>query len=348
MSKTYRWGILGTGNAASVLAEAITESQTGSLFAIASRSFAKAEEFSLKYGVQKYYGSYEELLGDPDVDIVCIALPHNLHAEWSIKAAQAKKHILCEKPAAITYEATLAVVEEVRKQDVFYMEGYMYRCHPQTLRLLEILREGQIGSIRLIEASFCYHANFSRANARANQRRGGGILDVGGYPVSIARLIAGAQYDDAGIVPLEIQGIAHIGEHYDEWAVANLRFSGDILAQVSAAVYLEHRNDVRIFGSKGSIYIPSPWVPGGRAPGITSIFLKKTGIKEIEEIKINSTCSLYSYEVDVVAGALDKRCAEEINLNDTLGNALTIELWRKSAGIDLIHDSYFDIPSFRR
>ena len=343
MSKIYRWGILGTGNAASVLAEAITESKSGSLFAIASRSVTRAEEFSLKYGVPNYYGSYEELLSNPDIDIVCIALPHNLHAEWSIKAAQAKKHILCEKPAAITYEATLAVIEEVRKQDVFYMEGYMYRCHPQTAELIKILKERQIGDIRLIEASFCYHANFtSREIVERQSRGGGGILDVGGYPVSMARLIAGIA-NNKEVMPTEIQGMACITDigQYDEWAVATLRFPSDIFAQLSSAVRLEHRNDLRVFGSEGSIYIPSPWIPGGRFAGTSSIFIKRTGVALITEIKIKTTSGLYAQEIDVVGNSINSKWAAEMSWNDTLNNARVMEAWVKSVNVKLTSDSLY-------
>ena len=345
MKKILRWGILGTGNAANVLASAINTSATGKLVAVASRDGDVAKAFSNKHQVGKSYGSYEGLLKDTDIDIVCIALPHYLHAEWSIKAAQAKKHILCEKPAAINYSAALAVINEVKKYDVFYMEAFMYRCHKQTKKLIEILRNKEIGKIKLIEASFCYHAVFSSEEiAQRKIMGGGGIFDVGCYPVSMARLIAGIENNTNAIMPMEVQGMAYIGNEseYDEWAVANLRFQGDIFAQVSTAVSLEHRNDLRIFGTEGSIYIPSPWVPGGAGPGITSIMIKKTGCRDIKEIKVKTSIGLYAQEVDTVAENIQYKEAKEMSWQDTLSNMKTLELWRNSVNIKSVSDSFAD------
>jgi predicted dehydrogenase len=342
MNKLLRWGILGTGNAANVLAAAIKASSSGQLVAVASRDAEVARKFSEKHQVCKSYGSYEDLLNDSEIDVVCIALPHNLHAEWSIKAAQAKKHILCEKPAAINYGSALAVIDEVKKQNVFYMEGFMYRCHKQTKKLIEILKDKEIGQVKLIEASFCYHAVYNAEEiARKKISGGGGILDVGCYPVSMARLIAGIENNVEAIMPLEVQGMAHIGDEsaYDEWAVANLKFQGDILAQVSTSVSVEHRNDLRIFGSEGSIYIPSPWVPGGAGPGITSIFIKYTGNREIKEIKVETSIGLYAQEIDTVVENIQFKEAKEMNWQDTLCNMKTIELWRNAVGIQSVSDS---------
>ncbi len=343
MENKHRWGILGTGNAANVLAAAIKTSVTGILSGVASRDEKSAIAFAQKHGVKKYFSSYEKLLKDSDIDIVCIALPHNLHAEWSIKSAEAKKHILCEKPCAINYESAVAVIEAVKKNDVFYMEGFMYRCHKQTKKLIELLQNKVIGDVRLIEASFCYHAFFDSTQIESRKiSGGGGILDVGCYPISMARLIASIENGKDSILPLEIQGMAHIGydSEYDEWAIANMRFQGDILAQVSTGVSIEHRNDLRIFGSKGSIYIPSPWVPGGAGPGITSIFLKQTGVKEIQEVHIETAVGLYQQEIDTVGMNIHNRQTKEMSWQDTLVNMATMAMWRKSVGVRSISDSY--------
>lgn len=343
MKNKLRWGILGTGNIANVFAGAINASSTGKLVAVASRDGDLAKSFSNKHQVEKSYSSYDELLNNSDIDIIYIALPHNLHAEWSIKSARAKKHILCEKPSAINYSAALSVINEVKKHDVFYMEAFMYRCHKQTKKLIEILQNKDIGDIRLIEGSFCYHAEFSQKEvAQRKINGGGGILDVGCYPVSMARLIAGIGNSIDTIMPLEVQGMAHVGieSESDEWAVANLKFQGDIFAQVSTATSLEHRNDLRIFGSGGSIYIPSPWVPGGAESGITSIFIKKTGSRYIKEIKVETSVGLYAQEVDTVAENIQYKEAREMSWQDTLCNIKTLELWRDSVGIKHVSDSY--------
>ena len=339
---TIRWGILGTGNIANTFAMAIHNSRSGELVAVASRREESAREFSKRHQLNRYYSCYEDLLEDSDIDVVYIALPHNLHAEWSIKCARAGKNILCEKPAAINYQTAVKVIEEVRRNQVFYMEAFMYRCHRQTKKLIELLKNKVIGDVRLIEASFCYHAHFD-AEAISYKRLtgGGGILDVGCYPVSMVRMIAAIANDVDSIVPEQIQGYGHIGQdsEYDEWAIAGLKFEGDILAQISTAVSLEHRNDLRVFGSHGSIYIPSPWLPGGREPGVTSIFIKKTGVSELEEKKVTTEIGLYSQEVDTVAENLPNKQAKEMSWQDTLDNIHTLEMWRNEIGVPSIADS---------
>ena len=339
----FRWGILGTGNIANNFVKAINGSTTSELVAVASRNEGSAREFAKKNKVTNCFTSYHELLHAPDIDVVHIALPHNLHAEWSINAARAGKNILCEKLAAINYQTTVKVIEEVQKYNVFYMEAFMYRCHKQTKTLIAMLKDKVIGDVRLIEASFCYHAFFSADEIEHRKLNGGGgILDVGCYPLSMARMIAAIENNVESIMPEEVQGMAHIGSdsEYDEWATANLKFKGDIIAQISTAVSLEHRNDLRIFGSQGSIYIPSPWLPGGREAGTTSIFLKKTGEPEIEEIKVKTSIGLYSQEVDTVAYNLQSKQAKEMSWQDTLDNSETLELWRDEVGLQKFSDSY--------
>ncbi|MFT4802829.1 MAG: putative dehydrogenase [Psychroserpens sp.] len=343
MENKYRWGILGTGNAANVLAEAIKTSDTGILAGIASREEKSAANFAKAHSVKKYFSSYEKLLEDSEIDIVCIALPHSLHAEWSIKTAEAKKHILCEKPCAINFDSAVEVIKAAKKNDVFYMEGFMYRCHKQTKKLVELLQNKIIGDVRLIEASFCYHAFFDSKQIFLKKTTGGGaILDVGCYPMSMVRLIASTENKTDSISPLKVQAMAHVGvdSESDEWAIANIRFKGDILAQISTGVSVEHRNDLRIFGSKGSIYIPSPWVPGGSGPGITSIFLKQTGVKEIQELHIETKVGLYQQEIDIVGMNINNREAKEMSWQDTLDNMMAMQMWRKSVGIKPIPDSY--------
>ena len=341
MKSKVSWGILGTGSIANIFAESINESATSELVAVASRKENSAKKFAQKYNIGNYYGSYSELLNAYDIDVVYIALPHNLHAKWSILAAKAGKNILCEKPSAINHQSAIKVIEEVRKNNVFYMEAFMYRCHPQTKKIIQLIKDQEIGEVRLIEASFCYHAIFNEAEVELHKKNGGGgILDVGCYPISMIRLVAATQNKEDSSLPEEVQGMAYVNNdsNYDEWAMSNLRFKGNILAKASTAVSLEHRNDLRIFGSKGSIYVPSPWLPGGRDAGITSIFIKKTGVSEIEEVKITSTLGLYSQEIDTVARNIINKQAKEMSWQDSLDNVHTCELWAKEAGVEFIQD----------
>src|SRR5262249_34925205 len=155
------------------------------------------------------------------------------------RAAEAGKHLLIEKPLGINHAEAMAVVEAARRHDVFLMEAYMYRCHPQTARLVELIREGAIGEVRVIEASFGFDIGDKPDHRLLDHGlAGGGILDVGGYPVSISRLIAGAAAGTGFADPIEVHGAGHIGAsgRVDEWAVATLRFPGDIVAQVMCGI----------------------------------------------------------------------------------------------------------------
>lgn len=331
-----KWGILGTGNIARVFAKGLANCATGELYAVASRTRAKAQAFGMEFNVPVQYGDYDALLADPKVQVVYLALPHVFHSDWAVRAAKAGKHILCEKPASINHAQASAMVEAARSNDVFLMEAFMYRCHPQTARMIELLRAKAIGEVRVIQGTFSFQAEYDPANgAFSNAMGGGGILDVGCYPVSMARLIAGTVLGKPYAEPIEVSGAAHIGERsgIDEWAVCCMKFPGGILAQVSTGVFLPQENVVRIFGSEGDIMIPSPWVPGGRDPGITRIFLRKRGEKQPQELILETTTGLCAMQADAVAAGIPKRQSPAMDWGDTLGNMRALDLWRKAAGI---------------
>lgn len=140
-----QWGILSTGRIAGIFAEGVLKSKTGLLTAVGSRAIAPAWNFARKYSVRRAYGSYEGLLGDKEVDAVYIATPHPMHLEWAVKAAKAGKHILCEKPLGMNASEAKRMVEAAKKNHVFFMEAFMYRCHPQTRKLVQLIRSGLIG-----------------------------------------------------------------------------------------------------------------------------------------------------------------------------------------------------------
>jgi len=239
--KWLTWGILGTGGIARTFAAGIAASESGTLIAVGSRAQETVDRFADTYDVERRYASYEALLADPDVQAVYISLPNHLHAEWTIKCAQAGKHILCEKPLTTNYAAAMTVVEEVRRCDVFLMEAFMYRCHPQTARLKQLLDEGVIGEVRLIESAFSYNMGPRYENIRlSNPAAGGGIMDVGCYTTSMARLIAGAE-------PVDVTGVAHIGaiSRVDERAVGGLRFPSGIVASLVCGTQVHVDGDLR-------------------------------------------------------------------------------------------------------
>jgi predicted dehydrogenase len=194
MIDSLAWGILGTGAIARTFASQLPRSKTGKLLAVASRSRETAEQFGNEFDIPHRHTSYDALLADDSVRAVYIATPHPFHAEWAIRAAQARKHILCEKPLGLNHAEAMAVVEAAHDNGVFLMEAFMYRCAPQTRKLVELLRERVIGDVRIIHATFGFHwpVEFNTESRLTNHALGGGgILDVGCYPMSIARLVAG-------------------------------------------------------------------------------------------------------------------------------------------------------------
>jgi predicted dehydrogenase len=241
MANYLRWGILGAGGIAATFAKALPLSRTGRLAAVGSRDGAKAAEFAAKHGGARAHGSYKALLADPEVDAVYIATPHPQHAEWCIRAARAGKHILCEKPITLNHAEAMVVAETARQAGVFLMEAFMYRCHPQTQRLTDLIRNGAIGEVRMIQATFSFQAGFN-ADGRlfSNELGGGGILDVGCYTTSIARLVAGAATGKLFADPLRVDGraVLHPETGVDAYAAAVAEFPGGILAHLATGVML--------------------------------------------------------------------------------------------------------------
>jgi predicted dehydrogenase len=226
--KKIRWGIIGPGSIAKAFRGGLNGSQHGVLAAIATRDPSKpslAEDFP---GVRVVKG-YDALLADKDIDAVYIAVPHTGHAEWAIKAAEAGKHVLVEKPLALSAHEIDAVFHAHKKAGTFAGEAFMYRLHPQVKQLIDLIKSGAIGEVRMIQSSFGFSMGKFQPQHRlfASALAGGGILDVGGYPVSMARLIAGATLDKPFADPVKVSGTAKLNaEGTDDWAAAILTCDG--------------------------------------------------------------------------------------------------------------------------
>ncbi|HCE46540.1 MAG TPA: oxidoreductase [Lentisphaeria bacterium] len=335
-----RWGIIGAGGIAKAFAKGVQHSKTGEMVAVGSRSQEKADAFAKELNIPRSYGSYEALLADKDVQAVYIATPHPMHAEWAIKAAEAGKHILCEKPAALNYYELMAMIESAKDNNVFFMEAFMYRCHPQTRKLVELLREKVIGEVRVIQTAFSFHAGYNpEGRLFKNQLGGGGILDVGCYCTSMCRLVAGAALGKDFAEPVSVKGFGHLGaSNADEWAVATAKFDNDIVATLATGVAVNQENVVRIFGTEGNIFIPSPWIPS-REGGATKIIVKRNDEKEPREISIQTDEWLYGIEADTVAENLEARQAKSpaMSWNDSMGNIRMLDMWRRE--IDLVYEA---------
>lgn len=327
-----RWGILSTGKIARRLATALSTSESGILQAVSSRDTAKARQFAADFGGIRAHESHEDLLQDSTVDAVYIAMPHPQHAEWSVKAAQAGKHILCEKPAAMTEAEASSAIEAARQHGVFFMEAFMYRCHPQTAKLLALLGEGAIGDIGLIVCSFGFAAPYERTHRLFARSAGGGAtLDVGCYCVSMSRLLAGVARGKAFAEPLEVKAIGQLDpqEGTDLFSTAVLKFPDNIIAQVSTGLNLRLENVVRIFGSTGVITVHQPWMAGNK--GARIVIEPHHG--ESTSINTESEGDLYHHELDTAARYRAEGQAPAMTWDDTLGNMRTLDRWRAAIGL---------------
>ena len=334
-----RWGIIGPGSIGKTFAGGVAHSKTGKLVAIATRDPSRpglAEGFP---GARILDG-YEALLADPQVEAIYISTPHPSHAEWAIKAAEAGKHVLVEKPLALTAFEAAAVFHAAKKAGTFAAEAFMYRVHPQTAKLVELVKAGAIGEVRMIKSSFGFAMPKFDPSHRlyANELAGGGILDVGCYPVSMSRLIAGAAAGKPFLDPEKVTGAAHLGQSgVDEWAAAILKFGNEIVAEVSCSVSLAQDNVLRILGTTGRIEIKDFWFAGGKEGGTGAIAIHRPD-GTIETIEVPVDGWLYSFEVDAAGEAI--RAGRQqletpgMSWDDTLGNLTVLDKWRAAVGLE--------------
>ena len=340
-TQPLRWGIIGPGGIAKAFTAGLAGSEKGRLVAIGTRNPGKpglAEAFP---GARIVEG-YQALLDDSEVDAVYIATPHPGHAEWAIKAAEAGKHVLIEKPMALSAFEADAVFHAHSKAGTFAGEAFMYRLHPATAKLGQLIRDGAIGDVRMIQSSFGFQmAEFNpKHRLFANDLAGGGILDVGGYPVSMSRFIAGAAAGQPFLDPVKVAGTAHLGEERtDEWSAALLTFDNGIVAQVSCAVFVALDNVLRIHGATGRIEVPAFWFAGGGpgAGGSGKIdIVRPDGSRE--PIDVGETRHLYTFEsegvADAVAAGKQEFDSPGMSWADSLGNARVLDKWRADVGLE--------------
>lgn len=269
------------------------------------------------------------------MDVVYIATPHPLHADAAIFAAHCGKHILCEKPLAVTAARAMEVVQAVRASGVFLMEAFMYRFHPQIEKVIGLIKDGAIGQLRSIDAEFGFHTPFVRdSRFYSRELGGGGILDVGCYPVSMSRLLAGAATGLPFANPVKVAGLARLNAEtgVDEYAAATLLFPGGILARIACAISLRLENRVNVLGEEGSIEIHEPWIPAPRG-GVSTITLRGKSAEKV--LSIESGEYLYAREADAVGNAIlaGRMESDVISLSDTLGNMQTLDAWREAVGV---------------
>ena len=252
-----RWGVISTANIGrAAVNPAIQASANGELVAVASRDAERAQLFAEKHGIPGHYGSYQALLDDQEIDAVYIPLPNSLHRQWTIKAAEAGKHILCEKPLALNAAECEEMAAAAEANGVKLMEAFMYRFHPRTEKVVEMAQTGAVGDVRALHSTFTFRLT-RPGNIRLDPELGGGsLMDVGCYCVNVSRTIAGAE-------PVEVQAFARWADSgVDEQMAGVLRFDSGLLAQFDSALTLERREAYEVAGTDGSLQVPHAFLPG--------------------------------------------------------------------------------------
>ena len=265
--KRVRWGVISTANIGrAAVNPAIQASSNGELVAVASRDAARADEFAKAQGIPRAYGSYEALLERDDVDAVYIPLPNSMHREWTIRAAQAGKHVLCEKPLAMDASECIEMEAAATEKGVKLMEAFMYRFHPRTERVVELVRGGRIGKLGAIRSAFTFRLTRTD-NIRLDPTLGGGaLMDVGCYCVNVSRTVAGEE-------PVEVQATADWTERgVDEALTGILRFPGGAVAHFDCSLAMERCEAFEVGGTEGCLRVPAAFLPG-------------TGDVEIDEVR---------------------------------------------------------------
>ncbi|MCY7301970.1 MAG: Gfo/Idh/MocA family oxidoreductase [Thermoleophilia bacterium] len=252
MTRAVKWGLLSTADINGKLLAGAAESDEVEVVAVASRTTERAEEYARTWGIERAYGTYDELLADPDVEAIYNPLPNTMHSEWSIRALEAGKHVLCEKPFSRHIGDVEAAFDAADRTGLHLSEAFMYRHHPQTARLAELVAEGAIGDLRVIRTAFSYSLYDAENIRLRTDVDGGALMDVGCYCISGARLLGGE--------PESVLGAAHIGSSGTDWVFSGLlRFPGDVTALFDCGTALPNRDELEAIGTEGSIFLDDPW-----------------------------------------------------------------------------------------
>ena len=311
-----KWGILSTANINRLVIPAARESEKVDLIAVASRDQARAERYAREWGIERAYGSYEALLEDADVEAVYISLPNTLHCEWSIRAVEAGKHVLCEKPMgrrARDVEEAFDAGERARR---LLMEAFMYRHNPQAKRLRQLVDEGAVGELRVVRAWFSYSLHDAENIRLRADVEGGSLMDVGCYCVNGSRLLGGE--------PELVYGRERIGPTgTDEVFIGTMSFPGGVFAQFDCGTSLPERDELEAIGTEGSLFLDDPW--HALRPVIE---IRRDG--EVERIELEREDS-YRLELENLSDAIRGEGEPLLGRDDAVGNARAIEALSRSA-----------------
>ncbi|WP_249872585.1 Gfo/Idh/MocA family protein [Oceanobacillus saliphilus] len=294
--RKVKWGILSTAKIAQKeLIPAFQRSVNADVIAIATSSkMEKAKEVADRFQIEKAYGSYEELLNDPEIEAVYIPLPNHLHKEWVIEAAKKGKHILCEKPAGLNTEEVLEMKKVCEDEKVLFMEGFMYHFHPQHNRVKEIIKSGEIGEIKLMRAAFSFQLAQKEGSIKMNAKGGGSIYDVGCYGIHSIRNILASEPESVHVHALKDKDY-----EVDTDAVAYLQFKNNVRAVFDVSFGLAKRSEYEIIGTEGRITVPRAYRPDWYG-GDGLVIVEKDYVSRTETIQGDQ----YRNEVEHISNAI--------------------------------------------
>jgi xylose dehydrogenase (NAD/NADP) len=316
VANAVKWGIVSTADINCKVIPGAHASPKVELVAVASRDRARAGEYAKTWEIERAYGSYEALLADPEIEAVYISLPNTMHCDWSVKALEAGKHVLCEKPLSRHANEVEAAFDAAARTGLSLSEAFMYRHNPQTTRAKELVDGGAIGELRLVRSAFSYSL-YDEGNIRLRtDLEGGALMDVGCYTVSGSRLFAGE--------PEKVHGEAWLGPSGTDWVFAGtLRFSGDVLAQFDCGTAMPERDELEAIGSEGSLFLDDPW-----HCNVPVIELRRDG--KVERIELEPVDS-YRLELENVSDAIRGEGELLLGCDDAVGQARVLEALHRSA-----------------
>jgi D-xylose 1-dehydrogenase (NADP+, D-xylono-1,5-lactone-forming) len=316
MADAVRWGFLSTADINRKVIPGLRRSEKAELIAVASRDAARAQAYAREWEIDRAYGSYDELLADPDVEAIYNPLPNTMHVEWSIKALEAGKHVLCEKPLTRHPDDAVKAFDAADRAGRVLSEAFMYRHNPQTRKLKELVDSGTIGELRLVRSAFSYGL-YDEQNIRLRtDLEGGALMDVGCYNVSGSRLLGGE--------PERVWGEACYGPSGTDWVfTGTMRFPGNVIASFDCGTAMIERDELEAVGSEGSLFLDDPW--HCNRPGIE--LRRDDGVERIEIEPADS----YQLEVENVSDVIRGGGELLLGREDALGQARALEALHESA-----------------
>jgi predicted dehydrogenase len=315
-SSPVKWGIVSTADINRKVIPGARASDKVDLVAVASRTRERADAYAREWSIPRAYGSYEELLDDPEIEAVYVSLPNTLHCEWSIRALEAGKHVLCEKPLSRHPAEVEAAFDAAERNGRLLSEAFMYRHNPQTRRVTDLVREGAIGELRLVRSAFSYGL-YDEQNIRLRTDvEGGALMDVGCYNVSSSRLLAGE--------PERVWGEAWYGPSGTDWVfTGTMRFPGDVLAVFDCGTALVDRDELEAIGSEGSLFVDDPF-----HCDVPVVELRRDG--DVERIELDHADS-YRLELENVSDAIRGAAELLLGREDAVAQARVLEALHRSA-----------------